>query len=140
MIVLRQAQVEAIRTHASEAYPDEACGLLVGRRDGDRREVLRVEPSANLADEPRHRFEIDPALRFRLMRALRDSGEDILGHYHSHPDGPSAPSATDLAMAYEPDLVWLILGVSQGQPGRLTAHLADPDGGIFHNLALRIRR
>lgn len=146
MIELRQADIQAIREHAARAYPHEACGLLLGRRDGERRRVSRIVPSANVAAEPDRRFEIDPALRFRLMRERREraggegaadpAAEEIIGHYHSHPDGAAAPSATDLAMAYEPELVWLIVAVARGRAGEITAHLPDADRSRFTALAI----
>ena len=46
----------------------------------------------NLADTP-DRFEIDPAEQIKLMRALRGAGREIIGCYHSHPNGSAEPSA-----------------------------------------------
>ncbi len=47
--------------------------------------------------------------RLRQDRADGDGGWDILGHVHSHPDSPATPSAEDLAMAHDPDMLWLIV-------------------------------
>ena len=97
MISLRHGQVDAMYQAIAKAYPNEACGLLVGRTEGDGCHVDRIEVSDNVADDPRHRFEVDPALRFRLMRDLRGTGQAVVGHFHSHPDGAAEPSATALA-------------------------------------------
>ncbi|MBF0561671.1 MAG: M67 family metallopeptidase [Alphaproteobacteria bacterium] len=99
---------------AEAAYPAECCGLLVGEFDpiAGLAHVTRVVPSRNLlAGEASDRFEIDPAVRFRVMR---EPGF-LIGHYHSHPDGPAQPSARDRAMVYEPELVWLIIAVAKGR-------------------------
>lgn len=99
----------AILAATRAAAPAEACGLLVGRG----RRILRVTrlvPAANLLAHVPGRFELDPLVRLRTERECRGGGERVIGHWHSHPDGPARPSATDLAMAYEPDLVWLIAG------------------------------
>lgn len=108
--------LKTIADAAEAAYPEEACGFLVGRRGARRTIINRAIPSRNLAAGLRPKwFEADPKVRFDVMRSLRDSSEDLVGHYHSHPDHPSDPSPTDLQMAFEPDLIWLIVSVSGGQ-------------------------
>jgi proteasome lid subunit RPN8/RPN11 len=148
MLLLMPEDLKAIADHAEAAYPGEACGLLVGfhRADGDI-EVTKVAESRNLAAaQSNKRFEVDPELRFRLMReardqapaALPDAARAIVGHYHSHPDGPARPSAVDLARAYEPDLVWLITSVIAGQAVQSTAHLLSPGGTRFDDIGLAV--
>lgn len=99
-------------------------------------EVSGIQPARNVAERPRERFEVDPQIRFDLMRRLRGTSERIVGHYHSHPDHPAAPSRHDAEMAFEPDLVWLILAVVAGRAAAITAHIRDPDGEGFRSLAL----
>lgn len=110
---LRQALIEA----AVAARPFECCGLLVGRTiDGGSAIISRIAPSRNVTSEaPASSFEIDPQLHFSLLRGLRGSGEAIIGHYHSHPLTTAQPSARDLSRVYEPDLLWLIIGLGDGR-------------------------
>ena len=121
MIRLTPAQLDEIHTQAEAAYPYECCGLLAGRHEPDGViTVTRVVPSPNvLKDEAegggKDRFEVDPQVRFDLMRAVRDTDEDIIGHYHSHPDHPPEPSQTDIDMAFEPEMYWVIVGVQKGK-------------------------
>jgi proteasome lid subunit RPN8/RPN11 len=124
MLHLPRAIRDRIAALAEAAYPGECCGLLVGFVEGDGAVyVHRMEPSPNVAEgDKRDRFEVDPKLRFELMRELGDGFDQIVGHYHSHPDHPPEPSAHDLAMAFEPDLVWVIQEVRGGRAGRLAAH------------------
>ncbi len=136
MIVLPNGQRAAIAAHAAADYPHEACGLLVGRRNGESMLVSRAVASANLADEPGHRFEIDPGLRLRLQKAARDGGDEVLGHYHSHPDGPARPSARDRAGIYEADLVWLIAGMARGRLEQIAAFMPRADCGGFDEIEL----
>jgi len=136
MMLLPAALASELRQVLAAAYPHEGCGLLVGRRQDERVEVTALAPSANLAADPAHRFEIDPALRLRLQKELRDSEQDIVGLYHSHPDGPAAPSATDQRMAWEPELIWLIAAVRADGVAAFRAYrLADTDGS-FKEIAL----
>lgn len=139
MILIPPAELEKIERAAADAYPAECCGLLVGRDgpDGSLR-VTRAVPSPNLkAAEHADRFEVDPKVRFDVMRATDGSDERIVGHYHSHPDHPAEPSATDLSMVWEPELVWLITAVAAGRPAGTTAHRARADLSGFERLAMR---
>ena len=101
MIRLTLTQLEDINTQAARAYPNECCGLIAGTRAVDGTvTVTRIVPSPNVligegAKGGRDRFEVDPQVRFDLMRALQDTAEDIVGHYHSHPDHPAKPSITN---------------------------------------------
>lgn len=97
-----------ILDHARQSPTLEVCGLLIGSGD-DLISIAAVEKVANRADEPGRRFEIDPQVQFDLHRRLRGSDQRVIGHYHSHPGGPAAPSAYDLSMAHDPDAVWVIV-------------------------------
>ncbi len=123
---------------AETAYPDECCGLLVGRRrPGAAVEVTRAVPADNTAaGDRRDRFEVDPRVRLALQRDLRGRDETIVGHYHSHPDAPPEPSATDRAQVHEPDLIWLIVGVAEGRAESITAWRFDPTHRRFAACAL----
>jgi proteasome lid subunit RPN8/RPN11 len=131
-LVIGRPLLHRIFGEAAKSYPNECCGLLVGRSnaraDGIDCIVTRVEPSPNVAEAGvRDRFEVDPALRFRLMRELGDGPLQIVGHYHSHPDHPAAPSPRDLEMAFEPELVWLIVAVPKGGKATASAHVVDTE-------------
>ena len=139
MIVFTPEQLGQITSAALAAYPAECCGLLVGRtlHDEARWIVTRVHESENLADRGgRDSFEVDPALRLRLQRQLRGSGEQVIGIYHSHPDGEAKPSATDLHAAWEPELIWVITAPAEGRAGETRAHRLAADGKGFEELAL----
>ena len=124
---------------AEAAFPAETCGLIIGRGKGQLIRVTRVVPAANLLAETPDRFELDPAVRIAVEKDLRDSGtkDRIIGHYHSHTDGTAEPSATDRAMAFEPDMAWLIVGVVEGQAIQTLAHRMDEKRGNFRPVPLR---
>ncbi len=126
---LAPEDLRAVAGFAEAAYPEECCGLLSGSEDAGVVLVDGVHWSANLAEEPTRRFEVDPALRLRLQRTLRGRGRRVVGVYHSHPDGPARPSPRDLEAAWEPDLVWLVVGVRKGRAVRSTAHVLVAEGG-----------
>ncbi len=99
---------------ARAAAPEECCGLLVGTLDPAPR-VLRLVPAANVHPDPRRFFEIDPQAHVDTLRALRQSGEALIGHYHSHPAGPARPSPRDVAAVTDVDLAWLVIDPLAGE-------------------------
>jgi proteasome lid subunit RPN8/RPN11 len=141
VITLSPGQLDAITKAAEDAYPRECCGLLAGRDDdAGGCVVTHVIASRNLSESDTHdSFEVDPKVRFDLMRDLH-APERMIGHYHSHPNHPPLPSDRDIAMAYEPDLVWLITGVDGGRATETTAHLLNRDTGKSRQIELRINR
>ena len=57
-------------------------------------------------------FEIDPALLASTFRSLRESGEELVAIFHSHPKGPAEPSQRDLARAYYPEAGHIIVSLA----------------------------
>ena len=91
---------------ASESGPErECCGLLAGR-DGA---ITHIFSAKNAASDPTRSYEIAPQELFRLMREIRAAKLELLGIYHSHPNGKNEPSATDIELAYYPDTPYFIL-------------------------------
>lgn len=130
-LAIARPLLQAIEDAACAAYPDECCGLLVGTRDGDTARVARVVAAANVAPEPARHFEVDPKVLLANHRAVRDAGQEILGPYHSHPDGAARPSATDAARARDAGgagELWLIVPVTKGLPGPARAFLFGGEG------------
>ena len=130
---------------AEAAYPNECCGLLAGvnLEDGVY-EISRVVESRNIHPEGgRDRFEVDPKIRFDLMRELGQIGdvaagiERLIGHYHSHPDHPVTPSRQDLACAYEPDLFWVILSLYGRSVSQVSAYQLKANKKQFCQIPLR---
>lgn len=124
--------LRAIIDRAERDYPDECCGLLSGSEAEGTIIIDEVHPSENLAVDRMRRFEVDPALRLRLQRTLRESGRRVIGIYHSHPDGPAQPSPRDLESAWEPDLVWLIVGMRDPQAIDCRAYFLAEENGATH--------
>ena len=129
MIAFEPGHLRELVAAAEAAYPEEACGLLVGVAEASRRwRVACVAPSPNLAADHHHRFEIDPKLRLDLQRTLRGGPHRVIGLYHSHPDESAQPSAADLEQAWEPELVWVITSVLGGEAVLTTGHILVDDG------------
>jgi proteasome lid subunit RPN8/RPN11 len=98
----------AIVAHARREAPRECCGLLVGCG----LLVDACEPVPNVSPTPFTRYAIDPATHIATRRRLRGTGREVIGCYHSHPAAPAIPSETDLADAYYPEFVWIIVSLA----------------------------
>lgn len=103
---ISRAVLAGIRLESAASAPLEACGLLFG----DATQVTGWTVADNVADDPAHRFEIDPAALFAALREARAGGRGIAGYWHSHPSGDPRPSAVDAAMAAPDGKLWLITG------------------------------
>lgn len=138
MIVIAEQHLATISSAAELTYPAECCGLLAGIvLSQTETRVTRVVPSENVTEsDSRDSFEVDPKIRFGLMRELEGTTEQIVGHYHSHPDHPAEPSETDAAMIYEPELFWLIVSVADGTTLDIRAYAPHPDASGFSPVAL----
>ncbi|MFQ5678131.1 MAG: M67 family metallopeptidase [Gemmatimonadota bacterium] len=103
-----------VREELARAYPREACGVLLGRLEGEERRVTRLEASANRWPGRNDRYRLDPETLRRLLEEEEAGGPKVLGFYHSHPDARPVPSATDRKLAW-PWYHYLIVEVSRGR-------------------------
>jgi len=108
---IRQPVIEAVIVHARREVPNECCGLLLGLSD----QIDESYPARNLSASPT-RFLIDPVDHFAAIRHARASGRAVRGAYHSHPRGPSVPSATDAAELNDSSLLQMIVSLQHGDP------------------------
>lgn len=88
------AHVEWLASRARAAMPREACGLLIGRRVDGLAVVERTIEARNVA-EGDERFEVDPLDHLAAQREARATGLEVIGAWHSHPEGPARPSQSD---------------------------------------------
>ncbi|MER3395824.1 MAG: hypothetical protein C4318_08485 [Acidimicrobiia bacterium] len=91
-------------------YPNEACGLIAGRR-GELC-VERVYPIANIeVEKPSSRYFMDPRGQWKAMRDAETSGLEVIGAFHSHVRSEPYPSATDVELAMYPEWIWVIVSL-----------------------------
>ena len=144
---LSQGALEEIRTHGARDYPNECCGILFGRTEGDAKQVVEAVPLKNLRTEPdkaqevlplekpgteseRNRFLIDPREQLRAEKDARARGLDVVGYYHSHPDHPARPSNYDREHAW-PWYSYVIVSVIGGEAKDLTSWVLAEDRSRF---------
>jgi proteasome lid subunit RPN8/RPN11 len=101
---------------------EECCGLLAGRvLAGSGGSITHVLPATNAASEPVKAYAIAPQELFRLMKEMRAGGLELLGIYHSHPNGKNEPSPRDIESAYYPEAIHFILSPLPDAPRPMRA-------------------
>jgi proteasome lid subunit RPN8/RPN11 len=121
-----QALAEIVQ-HAEEGYPEEVCGVVVGKAADPSAVVVRRV--ANLANEyhrqdpvryprdARTAYIMDPKELLRIEQEADENGLTVMVIYHSHADHEAYFSATDRELALFqgeplwPDVRYLVLSV-----------------------------
>lgn len=132
MIQLETAHVEAMIEHAKREAPNEAAGLLIGHGAL----VERVLPVRSATPSP-VAFHLDPEEQYRIFVEMEDAGEELVGIFHSHVRSPAYPSATDVRMAYSPEVYVVI--VSLHEPERPSVRAFKIDGQTVLEQSIGVR-
>jgi proteasome lid subunit RPN8/RPN11 len=130
---LKAAVLDAIRREAARAYPHEGCGALIGAHAFEVTEQLALPNQEQ--ESPRVRFTVSPRDYLATEAQADARGLSLLGFWHSHPDHPAKPSATDREYAW-PGLLTLVIAVEHGVPGELTAWDVPGPEASFRRLEL----
>jgi proteasome lid subunit RPN8/RPN11 len=121
------AALLALQRHLEEAFPEEGCGVLLGRASSERA-ALQAVACANAHPDRRARYQIEPLDLLRQQRQARAQGLEIVGFYHSHPGGAARPSATDLAEAHWLGCAYLVAAVREGRAAETRAFVLAGSG------------
>jgi proteasome lid subunit RPN8/RPN11 len=116
MIFIPQTIVDEIVEQAFAGLPEEVCGLLAGKEN----EAIARFPLTNIDHSPEH-FSFDPKEQFQVLRKARSQGLQIIANYHSHPETPARPSEEDIRLAYDPNIIYLILSLQDREKPVLKA-------------------
>mgnify|MGYP001608414214 FL=1 len=110
---LPASQMAEIVRQAEAGYPEEICGIVIGKPGAP--ETYQVRQVRNIANQERQRdpagFERDARTAYRMddrevLRVLReadDAGWDVVTFYHSHPDHDAYFSLMDRDRALRAD-------------------------------------
>ena len=103
-----QEMVDAIFAQSRAEYPNEACGVILGRSGI----AQRLKPMFNAAASPTF-YEFDPKDLLALYREIDDSDEELIVIYHSHTETEAYPSRTDIAYAGEPGAHYVLVSTRE---------------------------
>ncbi|TMJ13078.1 MAG: M67 family metallopeptidase, partial [Bacillati bacterium ANGP1] len=108
VLELSRDQAKALITHAQEEAPNECCGLLAGRNG----RVERVYPGTNVDHSP-YTYLMDPKEQLAAFKDMEAAELDLVGIYHSHTHTAAYPSRTDVAKAFYPDAMYVIVSLAK---------------------------
>jgi proteasome lid subunit RPN8/RPN11 len=148
MLRIEYADYEALRAHGEETYPNECCGVLLGKNvpgeDIDaaamnRAAVINSAAAVNIVqqivragntrtDSAHNRYNIAPQELVKIQRQARGLGLDIVGFYHSHPDHPAQWSTTDFAEAHWLGCSYIITSIEHGKAATTNSFLLRGTG------------
>lgn len=135
-----------IEEHGEETYPNECCGFLLGEMH-DGYNVLKgtfraqnewpasttSEPKLPASGKPesmRNRYLITPEQWKKAEAHAKETGQGIIGYYHSHPDHPAVPSGYDLDHSCWPGESYIIVSIREGKAVDLNSY-TKPDYSKF---------
>ena len=117
MLCIHYNDYEALRAHGERTYPNECCGVLLGKNvagEGNRVHCI-VFAGNTRTDSAHNRYHIAPQELIKIQREARARELDIVGLYHSHPDHPAQWSSTDFGEAHWLGCSYVITSVEQGK-------------------------
>lgn len=126
-VQLPQPIYDEIIAHAREGKPEEICGILRGRG----MTAYELFRGRNVARERIENYEVDEQTLL-LQFKFENSGDEMMGVYHSHPVSVAYPSATDAWNATYPDSIYLICSLEDDDAPvirafRMITHFWDVD-------------
>ena len=132
MLHIAAQLLQEIHAHGEAAYPDEGAGLLLGRLQGDLKQVTDILRLENVReDTARHnRFLLTPQDYVYGEQEAAGRGLDVLGVFHSHPDHPNQPSEYDRQWAM-PWFSYIITSVNAGKAAGSRSWLLEEDRSAF---------
>jgi len=105
---LTETQLTQLIAHARRDAPNEACGIIGGMEGRAR----KIYPLPNTHATPRVNFYADPMELLVAFRDIETNSWEHLAIYHSHCASDAYPSATDIARAYYPDAIYLLISLA----------------------------
>lgn len=125
MINIEPVPWDAMVAHAEQIYPNECCGAMLGRIEGDSKLVLQAVPLKNAFNgEQAERYELSPDDLLAADKAARDRGLELIGIFHSHPDCDAYFSETDLKNSC-PWYSFVVLSIKKGKFDHANSFLPD---------------
>lgn len=104
-----------MREHCIAGFPLESCGLFIGPVDKSGKptgEIASVWPATNVEASARI-YSIDSKDMFEASKFASESGNEIVGVYHSHTHTKAYPSSTDIEKAVDPNWCYAIVSLSK---------------------------
>jgi len=128
-----------IKKYSEDSYPNESCGLLIGKRFSGVKEISSIFPAENAREEEKqyHQFLITPRTYLESEKFALKQNAEIIGFYHSHPDSEAEPSAYDKEHAW-PWYSYIIVSVKKQTVRKITSWVLEDDRSKFKEEEIKI--
>lgn len=122
-LLIAESAYQIMLAYVQAWLPLESCGLL-GAEDGIISHVYLID---NILRSPVE-FEMDAQQQIEAMIHAETHDLILAAAFHSHPFGPPTPSQTDVAKAYYPDMVQIIIALGKREEPSVRAFLITEEG------------
>ena len=127
MIKINPAAWETMVAHAQATFPDECCGVMIGKIDDAGKHVSTAIALENAyKGKQEDRYEIRPEDLLAADKNARSQGLDLIGIFHSHPDCDAYFSETDLKNSC-PWYSFVVLSIREGRFHHAKSFLPDAE-------------
>lgn len=106
MLILKKELNKKIIKHALREFPNEACGILAGKEGI----IQKVHEMTNTDKSPQT-FFMGAKEQLRVMKEIRNEGQEMIGIYHSHVASLAYPSSHDVELALYPEASYVIISI-----------------------------
>jgi proteasome lid subunit RPN8/RPN11 len=116
ILEINEATLEEIHAYGEQSYPEEGAGLLLGKVNGDRKQVkvALILPNQRSQPERKNRYLLSPHDYLQGEKEAECLNLEVVGVFHSHPDHPNLPSDFDREWAL-PLFSYIITSVQNGK-------------------------
>ena len=106
-IIFGSLELDRIVENSQDTFPIEACGILLGTRDGEYKRVEMVFTTKNILESENY-YELEPQEQLKIFTKADELSFEVLGYYHSHPYWTATPSDMDYRTANQPGCSYII--------------------------------
>lgn len=110
LLIISKNNLKKIVSHAVKEFPNEACGIIVGKKIGNEKFIEKVYEAKNKLNSP-FRYEMDPEEQLKIFQEAEKESLDVLGFYHSHPHSDANPSEVDKTLAFYEGFSYIIYSI-----------------------------
>lgn len=108
MIQISRKVWDEMIAHAKAGYPNEACGILGGKKADEATHFYAM----NNMDLSAISYFMDPKEQLLVFKKMRNESVEMRGIFHSHVASEAYPSQKDVRLAFYPDVSYLIVSLS----------------------------
>ncbi|MDI3548276.1 MAG: [CysO sulfur-carrier protein]-S-L-cysteine hydrolase [Halanaerobiales bacterium] len=113
-LIIKGEDYRAVVDYCLKEKPNEACGIMAGKREEEGGRVTRVYLMKNTKASPKE-YLMEPEEQFAVFKDMRQKGLELISIFHSHPHSPARPSAKDIAMAHYKEAIYTIISLEKAK-------------------------